>query len=355
MRRRLRELGYSVGRFPPGPLNAIVDVPGVRVGHLTLARLHTGVTAVLPHDGNPFAEKVLAGSHVVNGFGKATGLTQLEELGTLESPILLTGTTAVGAVWEGGQRWLLELNPAAARDRDTVNVVVAECFDGWLSDARALSVRPQHALEAIAAAREDEVGEGSLGAGAGTTCFGYKSGVGTSSRRAGDCTLGCLVVSNFGAARDRHLLEAGASAEEAPIPDVGPARPEGRGGSAIVVLATDAPLSDRQLRRLARRAAFGLVRAGSFASNGSGEYAIAFSTAHRLPHRADGPYTELRVLRDDSQELRELFEAAAEVAHEAVLGSLCGGDATEGRDGHRVEAFPRELLQRLPGVRRSAR
>jgi D-aminopeptidase len=149
VRSRLRELGYAVGRFPPGELNALVDVPGVLVGHLTMnegERLRTGVTAILPHGGNLYAEKVLGGFHAVNAYGKAAGLTQLAELGTIESPILLTSTLSVGAAWEGGLRHLLEQNPGAARDRDTVNVIVGECFDGWLSDARALAVRPEHAL-----------------------------------------------------------------------------------------------------------------------------------------------------------------------------------------------------------------
>ena len=163
MRRRLRELGYAVGRFPAGELNALVDVPGVLVGHRTLIegeRLRTGVTAILPHNGNLYAEKVLGGCHVVNGYGKAAGLTQLVELGTVESPLLLTNTLSVGPVWEGGLRHLLELNPGAARDRDTVNVIVGECFDGWLSDARALAVRAEHALEAIAAAAADDAARG---------------------------------------------------------------------------------------------------------------------------------------------------------------------------------------------------
>ena len=153
MRRRLRELGYSVGRFPTAELNTLVDVPGVLVGHRTLdeGRIRTGVTAILPHADNLYEEKVLGACHVINGYGKAAGLSQLEELGTIESPILLTSTLSVGPVWEGGLRHVLERNPEAARDRDTVNVIVGECFDGWLSDARALAVRPEHALEAIAA------------------------------------------------------------------------------------------------------------------------------------------------------------------------------------------------------------
>ncbi len=349
MRRRLRELGFEIGRFPTGELNALVDVPGVRVGHTTLIeddRLRTGVTAILSHEGNLYAEKVLGACHVVNGYGKATGLTQLAELGTLESPILLTNTLSVGPVWEGGLRYLLEQNPDAGRDRDTVNVVVGECFDGWLSDARALAVRPEHALEAIAAAARDEAREGAVGAGTGTTLFGFKSGVGCSSRVVDGHALGCLVVSNYGARRDLHLLlgrevEAPAGAE-----------PPAQGGSIMIVLGTDAPLSERQLGRLAKRGSFGLGRAGSFASNSSGEYTIAFSTAHRMPHRAERDRGELTFLRDDSVALRNLFEAAGDVVQESILNSLCAADAMEGRDGNRAEAFPQELLDAAPYLRR---
>jgi D-aminopeptidase len=343
MRRRLRELGYAVGRFPTGELNALVDVPGVLVGHRTLVegeRLRTGVTAILPHGGNLYADKVLGGCHVVNGYGKAAGLTQLVELGTVESPLLLTNTLSVGPVWEGGLRHLLELNPGAARDRDTVNVIVGECFDGWLSDARALAVRAEHALEAIAAATPDEAREGAVGAGTGTTCFGFKSGVGTSSRALDGHVLGCLVVSNYGARRDLHLL-VGLGAE---LPDAGP-EPPAQGGSIMIVLGTDAPLSERQLRRLAARGTFGLGRAGSFAANSSGEYVISFSTAHTVPHRVDRDHDELSFLRDDSVAVRDLFEAAGDVVEESVLNSLCSADAVDGRDGNRAEAFPYELLE----------
>jgi D-aminopeptidase len=348
VRRRLRELGHAVGRFPTGELNALVDVPGVLVGHRTLIegdRLRTGVTAVLPHDGNLYEAKVLGACHVVNAYGKAAGLTQLAELGTIESPILLTNTLAVGAVWEGGLRHLLERNPEAARDRDTVNVIVGECFDGWLSDSRALAVRPEHALEAIAAARADEIAEGAVGAGTGTTCFGFKAGVGTSSRMVDGHALGCLVVSNYGARRDLHLLAG-------PAADVGQgAEPPAQGGSIMIVLGTDAPMSERQLRRLAARGSFGLGRAGSFASNASGEYVIAFSTAHRVAHRVERDRDEFSFLRDDSVAMRNLFEAAGEVVHESVLNSLCAADAVEGRDGNRAEAFPFQLLGAVPLLR----
>jgi D-aminopeptidase len=352
VRKRLRELGYTVGRFPVGDRNALVDVPGVLVGHATLAdgASRTGVTAILPHGGNLYAEKVLGGCHAVNAYGKAMGLSQLAEMGTIESPILITSTLSVGPVWEGGLRHMLAQNPEAARDRDTINVIVGECFDGWLSDARALAVRPEHALEAIAAARADEAREGAVGAGTGTTCFGFKSGVGTSSRRVEDVVLGCLVVSNYGARRDVHML-VGATDGKDEVAE-GPASNDG--GSIFIVLGTDAPLSERQLRRLAVRAGLGLGRAGSFAANASGEYAIAFSTAHRVAHVTDGSYDDFRFVRDDTSELRQLFEAAGEVVHESVLGSLCSADATTGRDGHRAEAFPYELLGGMAAVGASA-
>ena len=354
-RSRPRELGYATGRLPTAERNAIVDVAGVRVGHLTLwedppdaPAIRTGVTAVLPHGGNLYAEKVLGAVHVVNGYGKATGLTQLAELGTLESPILITNTLSVGPAWEGGLRHALAANPEAGLDSDTVNVVVGECFDGWLSDARGLHVRPEHALAAIEAARPDELGEGVVGAGTGTTTLGFKSGVGMASRRTlaePVHTLGALVVPNYGRRSDLHLLlDSGAQ----PIPDAEAGPPSG-GGSVIVVLATDAPLSERQLRRVAARATFGLGRAGSIAANVSGEYVLAFSTAHRVPHRRAGAsHEDYRFVRDDSGTMRDLYEAAAEVTREAVLNALCVAAAVEGRDGHRAEAFPYELLRGLP-------
>jgi D-aminopeptidase len=351
-RRRLRELGFTVGRFPTGERNALVDVPGVLVGHRTLIegdRLRSGVTAILPHDGNLYAEKVLGACHVINGYGKAAGLSQLQELGTIESPLLLTSTLAVGPVLEGGLRHVLDANPTAAVDRDTVNVIVAECFDGWLSDARSLAVRPEHALEAIAAASEAETGEGAVGAGTGTTCFGFKAGIGTASRRTAAHTLGCLVCSNYGGRDDLHLLVGPAGREVGEAPEL-PAS----GGSIVIVLGTDAPLSERQLRRLGGRASFGLGRAGGFGANASGEYALAFSTAQRIPHREEADELSLRLLRDDSAALRELFEATVEVVHEAVLNALCVAEPMEGRDGNRVEALPYELIEGAAGVNRGS-
>jgi D-aminopeptidase len=348
-RQRLGEFGYSVGRFPRGPRNALVDVVGVRVGHVTLIEdlgdgraVRTGVTAILPHGGNPYQEKVLGACHVVNGYGKATGLSQLAELGTLESPDP-ADRDAVGQRGLGG--WAPPrdgANPDVGRGGGTVNVVVAECDDSYLNDARGLHVRPEHALAVVQAASDQEVGEGSVGAGTGMTCLGFKAGVGTASRltlQAPAHRLGAPVVANHGRRSDRHLLLG---------PDEGePAEDEAaEAGSVIVVLATDAPLSERQLRRLAARATFGLARTGSFAANASGDYVLAFSTAHRIPHRAQRPDQQFRFLRDDALAVGELFEMAGEVTREAVLNSLCAAAAMEGRDGHHAEAFPYRLLGR---------
>jgi D-aminopeptidase len=246
-------------------------------------------------------------------------------------------------VWEGGLRHVLEHNPSAGRE-GTVNVVVGECFDGYLSDARALPVRAEHALEAIARAREDEMGEGSVGAGTGCHCLGFKAGVGTASRvtEHGGHILGCMVVANYGGRRDLHLLVEGEDPAGADTYSGGD-----HAGSVMVVVGTDAPLSERQLRRVAARAAFGLGRAASYARNRSGDYVIGFSTAHRVPRAASEPAEAFRFLRDDSRALSDLFEAAAETTYESVLNSLCVADAMEGRDGNRVGAFPHELLARL--------
>ncbi|MGI8595215.1 MAG: P1 family peptidase [Solirubrobacteraceae bacterium] len=342
-RARLRELGYAVGRFAPGPRNALVDVGGLAVGHVTLER--TGVTAVLPHSGNPFDEKVLAAVHVVNGYGKAAGLSQVEELGNLECPILLTNTFGVGAAWQGGLAWVRRERAGEG----TVNVVVFECDDSPLNPEQT-SPSSDDAVTAIETASEYETREGSVGAGTGMSCLGHKAGVGTSSRVA-QHTLGCLVVANYGSANQLGLL--GSAPEDArPGEDsVGGARGEARtegafaegvreaDGSIVMLLATDAPLSERQLGRLAARTTFGLARAGSFGSSASGDYALAFSTAHRIPHRSDEPAQAFSFLRDDSRPFRELLEMAGEVVHEAILNALCVAAPVPGRQALSYEAL----------------
>jgi D-aminopeptidase len=327
-RPRARDLGITLGSLPPGPLNTITDVAGVRVGHATIARdqpdggrpLRTGVTAILPHGGNVFTRKVPAAFHVINGFGKATGSTQIQELGVLETPVALTGTLSIGAAMEGLVRHALQDNPEIGGSAGTVNAVVAECSDARLSDIRALAVRPRHVLEAIAAAAGGPVAEGSVGAGTGMVCYGWKGGIGTASRHVGEAaggfTVGALVLANFGRGRDLRI--AGVPVGERLLRRDDP----GGGGSCVVVLATDAPADHRQLGRLARRAQYGLGRTGTYGDHGSGEYAIAFSTASHIPHTPPSVVIQAQMLAEDGPVINALFQAVTESVEEAVVNAL---------------------------------
>ena len=349
-RPRAREFGLVVGVLPPGPLNAITDVAGVKVGQVTVFEgqdVRTGVTAILPHDGNIYQDKVPAGISVGNGYGKLTGVTQVRELGTLETPIVLTNTLSVPAAADAVIDWTLGL-PGNERVA-SVNPVVGETNDGWLNDIRGRHVAKAHVLEAIRAAAGGPVAEGAVGAGTGTTCFDYKGGIGTASRRLpegrGGYTVGVLVQTNFGGVLtirgvpfDKKDAGVGASA----------AGPDPSGdGSCLIVVATDAPLDARSLERLAKRALLGIARTGGYFSNGSGDYAVAFSTAPgvRVAHRSTAPTRTVTVLRDDA--VSPLFQAAAEAAEEAILNSLFKAVRTEGRDGHIAEALP---LERVKGL-----
>ena len=325
-RHRARDLGILPGELATGRLNAITDVPGVLVGHETLdhpADLHTGVTAVLPHDGNVFRDRVRAGLAVGNGFGKLVGATQLYELGELETPIVLTGTLSAFRVADALVSYILDL-PGNEQVR-SVNPVVGETNDGYLSDGRRRPLTEAHVRRSIESARGGAVAEGCVGAGAGTMCFGWKGGIGTASRsvalEGGTATLGALVQSNFGGAL--RVLGAPIAAE---LP--APSRVQ-TAGSCMIVVATDAPLDSRQLSRLARRAVFGLARVGSAYSHGSGDYAIAFST-ERVESNAR--------IADDA--LSPLFAAALEAVEESVLNSLFMATTTAGRDGHEAQALP---------------
>lgn len=327
-------------RLPAGPRNAITDVAGVTVGHCTLSRgpVQTGVTAVLPHPGSLFLEKVPAGCAVFNGFGKATGLVQVSELGVLETPIILTNTLSVGTAYTALVRRALAEDPAIGVTTGTVNPVVCECNDGDLNDIRGLHVTEAHVFSALDSAGP-VVDEGAVGAGRGMVCYGCKGGIGTASRLAEvpgvRFCVGCLVLTNYGRAGDLRL------AGRRPFPDaVG--RPDK--GSAIVLLATDAPLSHRQLNRLSRRAVAGLCRSGSVIGNGSGELALSFSTAYRVPHRAQSPFLDLRLLRDEH--LDPLFTAAAEAVEDAVYSSLLHAETVTGVRGHTVLS----LRDRLSGA-----
>jgi D-aminopeptidase len=328
-RPRAREIGIAPGVFAPGAVNAITDVAGVRVGQVTLVegdRIRTGVTAIVPHGGNVFRDKVAAGIFVGNAFGKLAGATQVQELGTIESPIVLTNTLAVGAAMEGVVAEVLSW--PGNEDVRSVNAVIGETNDGGLNDIRALRVRPSDVRAAIQAAATGPVAEGSVGAGTGTRSFEWKGGIGTSSRvlptSYGSYTVGVLVQSNFGGVLAMDGVPVGrALGRYAFRPGVASARPstsEG-GGSCMIVVATDAPLTARDLERLAARAVFGLARTGSSYSHGSGDYAIAFSTAADARTRHGETAPRARVLLP-SEAVSPLFQAALEATEEAVYNSL---------------------------------
>jgi D-aminopeptidase len=356
-RPRARDIGLAPGVFAPGPLNAITDVADVRVGQVTLIegdRIRTGVTAIVPHGGNVFRDKVAGGVFVGNAFGKLAGSTQVQELGTIESPIVLTNTLAVGAAVQGAVAEVLSW--PGNEDVRSVNVVVGETNDGGLNDIRALRVRPDDARDAIRAATAGAVREGTVGAGTGTRCFGWKGGIGTSSRvlpaRYGSYTLGVLVQANFGGILTMDGVPVGRALGRYAF---GPATADRLGGEAdagrgscLIVIATDAPLGARDLERLAARAVFGLARTGSSYDHGSGDYAIAFSTAPdaRTLH---GQTTSRGRSLLPSEAVSPLFQAALEGTEEAVYNALLRATTVESALG-RAEALPvdrvRELLRR---------
>ena len=352
-RPRARDLGVAPGVFPPGPLNAITDVAGVRVGQKTMiegANVRTGVTAILPHAGNLFQEKVAGAVFVGNAFGKLAGSTQVEELGTIETPIVLTNTLAVGTAMEAVVSWTLG-RPGNEGVR-SVNALVGETNDGWaLNDIRGLHVRREHVIAAIEAAQAGPVAEGSVGAGTGTVCFGWKGGIGTASRKLpgafGGHTLGVLVQSNFDGVLVVDGAPVGKELGRHAFSRAAAARPEDPpGGSCMIVVATDAPLTPQDLKRLAARALFGLARTGSSFSNGSGDYAIAFTTTVRMRH---GEKEARPLVLLPTEALSPLFQAALEATEEAVLNSLFRATTVKGAQGT-VEAIPidrvREILSR---------
>ncbi|MEN3940068.1 P1 family peptidase [Prosthecobacter sp. SYSU 5D2] len=345
---RARELGITPGVMRTGGLNAITDVPGLRVGQVTLMEgkdVRTGVTAILPHGGNVFLEKVPAAVHTGNGFGKLAGSTQIDELGNLESPIILTNTLAVGMAMSAVVEHHLKLE--GMENVRSINAVVGETNDGGLNDIRSLPIRKEHVWQAITQAKDGPVAEGNVGAGTGTVAFGWKGGIGTSSRRlpasAGGFTVGVLVQSNFGGVlqidgvpvdrvMNRHLMrDAYGSAD----------------GSCMIVVATNAPVDSRNLKRLASRAMLGLARTGGIASNGSGDYVIAFSTAEglRIPHVKDGLLeAPAALMRNDT--MTPLFLAAIEATEEAILNSLFMATDMKGHRGRQVQAMPvAEVMQ----------
>ncbi len=353
-RQRARELGIKPGIFEPGPNNAITDVPGVRVGQVTINEdlpggkaVRTGVTAILPHNDNVFREKVAAAVYVFNAFGKLAGSTQVNELGQLETPILLTNTLGVWDAAAALADWMLAL--AGNENVRSINPVVGETNDGYLNDIRGRHVKSEHVRRALDSAKDGPVEEGTVGAGAGTVAFGWKGGIGTSSRKISvggkEYMVGVLVQTNFGG----RLTIAGVPMWREMQPPRERAANLGvaanpADGSCMIVVATDAPLDARQLRRLAARAILGMARTGSTGSHGSGDFVIAFSTTNRyvMGQKENAPITHVR--EDD---LSPLFEAVIDATEEAIYNSLLRATTVRGDQGHSVEAIPIEKLREI--------
>lgn len=364
-RPRIRDTGILVGELPTGPLNTITDVADVRVGHTTLIEgegalrpghgpIRTGVTVVLPHGGDLFREKVRAAVHTINGFGKVHGFEQVRELGFVESPIALTNTLNVGLVADALVQYSIRHNADIGIRTSTANVVVGETHDGYLNDLQGRHVRAGHVWTAIESATPGPVAEGAVGAGTGTSCFGWKGGIGTASRlvpkEAGGYTVGALVQSNFG--RPQDLTICGVPIGHQLRPSGQLESPASRGGSIMLVLATDAPLSARQLGRLCVRAAAGLARTGSVYGHGSGDFVIAFSTAWRVEHEPVSLTATQIVLADEARAMDWLFRAVVESVEEAVLNSLFRAETVIGRDRHTRYALP---VEEVVGLMRTYR
>lgn len=345
---RTRDLGIKIGVLPVGTFNGITDVPGVKVGHATIiegSSIRTGVTAILPHDGNMFQEKVPAAIFVGNGFGKLAGSTQVIELGNLETPIILTNTLSVSTGMDAVIEYMLNL--PGNENVQSVNAVVGETNDGYLNDIRGRHVKKEHVLEAIRNAASGTVKEGNVGAGTGTICFGWKGGIGTASRALpkslGGYTVGVLVQTNFGGV----LQIDGAPVGEELKKYFLRGELEKADGSCMMIVATDAPLDARNLERLAQRAMMGLAKTGGIASNGSGDYVIAFSTdaGVRILHEKAERTDSASFLRNDV--VSPLFLAVIEATEEAIINSLFAAETMTGKDGRKVEALPKEEVIKI--------
>ena len=327
------KLGISF-KWKSGPRNLITDVPGVKVGHATIrhGEVNTGVTAILPHERNLFQEKVMAGAAVINGFGKSAGLVQIEELGTIESPIILTNRLSTGTALTAIVKYMMAQNPDIGVKTGTVNCLVTECNDGRLNDIRGLHVTEEHVLQAVQGAAED-FEEGAVGGGTGMVCLGLKGGIGSASRQleadGRTYTTGALVMSNFGAAGNLVIggrrIDTRKCNEEC-------GREFRDSGSIIIIIGTDVPLNERQLKRVAKRAMISLGRVGSYCGNGSGDIAIAFTTANNQPHYSDRNIWDTKMFYDENIDC--VFEAAVEAVEEAIISSLYHAKTTVGVRGN---------------------
>lgn len=364
-RRRLRELGISLGRYGPGRYNAITDVPGVLVGHATLIEgsgplepghgpVRTGVTAILPNRNRVFDERVVGSGFILNGAGEVSGLTQLMEWGLIETPIILTNTLSVGTCVDAVIDWMLAAHPGIGQHQDVVIPVVGECDDSWLNDAAGRHVSASDVHRALSSARGGAVSMGAIGGGTGMVCCDLKGGIGSSSRRLpseeGGFTLGVLVMSNFGHLDDLQIGGAPIGALLAEDPELTHERRVDNDGSIIAIVATNAPLLPHQIHRLCKRVALGIGRAGSWAAHGSGEIVVGFSTANKVPRETKGMTYRMKILLD--QRMNPLYRAAVEATEEAILDSLCMAEAMTGHSGHHAPALP---LERLPELLARAR
>lgn len=333
-----------------GQWNAITDVQNVMVGHYTIDEqlqnhmaIKTGVTAIRPHDGNIFEQKVPAASFILNGFGKTVGLIQVDELGVLESPIMLTNTFSVPQVLQGTLSYMLEENPSIGDSTSSLNIVVGECNDSYLNEMREMRIVPEHAIEALRHAKTGPVEQGAIGAGKGMICYEAKGGIGTSSRIVSmddlQYTVGVLTLTNFGKASECNindwLRDHGYENHLASFPEKEAL--EKPDGSVMIIVATDAPMNERQLRRLAKRAAIGLGRTGTSVHNGSGDVIITFSNGYTIAHQADEKPITIPYLQDQHPMMNKLFQAAVEATEEAVYQSLLHAETTRGRKGRIVQ------------------
>ncbi len=350
-RLRARDHGVRVGRLPTGPLNAITDVAGVRVGHATVSRdpvgdmraVRTGVTAVWPHGGVPWRDRVYAGTSIVNGYGELIGINQINEWGLLHTPVVLTSSLSIGLAYHATAKWIATQDPVQGVE-DVIMPVVTECDDSFLNDARSFPLRESDVVQALEGATDGEVAEGCVGAATGLQCFDFKGGIGTASRVLpevqGGYRVGVLVSTNFGARADLRIDGVRVGEE---ITDLMPeAHSE---GSCICVIATDAPLLPHQLRRVALRGGLGLARCGSIGANGSGELILAFSTAHQVPRSAPGGRVHVSALLDGAywqlpSAFDPIFAATIEAVEEAVVNAMFAAITTVGRDSHVLHALP---------------
>ncbi|MEH6939791.1 P1 family peptidase [Bacillus sp. JJ664] len=344
--KRIRDYGVKIGKLETGKNNSITDIVGITVGHVTLSDgdIQTGITAILPHQENIFKEKLIASSHIINGFGKTMGTIQINELGTLETPIILTNTLSIGTAADALIEYMLDHNPEIGRTTGTVNPIVCECNDMHLNDVRARHITKNHVIEALNNTSTN-VTEGTVGAGTGMLCYSLKGGIGTSSRlmnlEHGNYTMGVLVLTNFGILSD--LKVNGKAVGEELSKAILESREEQDKGSIIIIVGTDLPVSERQLNRIIKRAITGLSRTGSIITTGSGEVVIGFSTATRIPHEKTTDCISIPVIHEEDIDLA--FRAIGEATEEAVLNSLITATHVVGRDGNERPAF-KDLLSK---------